>query len=111
MPFSLLIAEAYKDSFNVFEGMSLDMKARKFVNVPEDTDCARLCLSETEFDCKSFDYCSMTRDPNTVCRLHATHLREHGDPAKLDAKNAEKCFHYSSEQSTCMPCAPIHSSS
>lgn len=90
-----IFSKAYKDSFNVFEGMSLDMKARKFVNVPEDTDCARLCLSEKEFDCKSFDYCSMTRDPNTVCRLHATHLREHGDPAKLDAKNAEKCFHYS----------------
>lgn len=90
-----IFSKAYKDSFNVFEGMSLDMKARKFVNVPEDTDCARLCLTEKEFDCKSFDYCSMTRDPNTVCRLHATHLREHGDPAKLDAKNVEKCFHYS----------------
>ncbi|KAH8030477.1 hypothetical protein HPB51_007290 [Rhipicephalus microplus] len=75
--------------------MSLDMKARKFADVPANEDCARLCLYEKEFECKSFDYCTMTRDPATVCRLHDTHLREYGDPAKLDAKNAEKCFHYS----------------
>ncbi|XP_050031100.1 uncharacterized protein [Dermacentor andersoni] len=90
-----IFSKTYTNSFNEFEGMSLDMKARKFVDVPADEDCARLCLSEAEFECKSFDYCTMTRDPATVCRLHDTHLREYGDPAKLDAKNAEKCFHYS----------------
>lgn len=90
-----VFSKTYTNSFNIFEGMSLDMKARKFADVPANEDCARLCLSETEFECKSFDYCTMTRDPATVCRLHDTHLREYGDPAKLDAKNAEKCFHYS----------------
>lgn len=90
-----IFSKTYTNSFNVFEGMSLDMKARKFADVPANEDCARLCLSESEFECKSFDYCTMTRDPATVCRLHDTHLREYGDPAKLDAKNAEKCFHYS----------------
>lgn len=90
-----VFSKKYTDSFNLFEGMSLDMKARKFADVPAGEDCARLCLSENEFECKSFDYCSMTRDAATVCRLHDTHLREYGDPAKLDAKNAEKCLHYS----------------
>ncbi|KAL3202556.1 hypothetical protein MRX96_042379 [Rhipicephalus microplus] len=87
-----IFSKRYTNSFNVFEGMSLDMKARKFADVPANEDCARLCLYEKEFECKSFDYCTMTRDPATVCRLHDTHLREYGDPAKLDAKNAEKCF-------------------
>ncbi|KAL1479584.1 hypothetical protein MTO96_051736 [Rhipicephalus appendiculatus] len=92
---AVYLSETYTNSFNVFEGMSLDMTARKFADVPANEDCARLCLYEKEFECKSFDYCTMTRDPATVCRLHDTHLREYGDPAKLDAKNAEKCFHYS----------------
>ncbi|KAK8781818.1 hypothetical protein V5799_016832 [Amblyomma americanum] len=90
-----VFSKTFTVSFNELEGMSLAMKAKKFAAVPDKEDCARLCLGEKDFDCKSFDYCSLTRDPATVCRLHDTHLREYGDPAKLDAKNAEKCFHYS----------------
>ncbi|XP_077498153.1 uncharacterized protein LOC144108837 [Amblyomma americanum] len=90
-----VFSKTFTVSFNELEGMSLAMTAKKFAAVPDKEDCARLCLGEKDFDCKSFDYCSLTRDPATVCRLHDTHLREYGDPAKLDAKNAEKCFHYS----------------
>uniref|UniRef100_V5ICT5 Putative conserved secreted protein n=2 Tax=Ixodes ricinus TaxID=34613 RepID=V5ICT5_IXORI len=88
-------AKSVKDNFELFSGISLDVGARKAVMTINDEECARLCMVETGFDCKSFDYCGQAKDMHTVCRLHDTHLREFGEPSKMNKKSLESCMHYS----------------
>ncbi|CAN8025265.1 unnamed protein product [Ixodes persulcatus] len=88
-------AKSVKDNFELFSGISLDVGAKKAVMTINDEECARLCMVETGFDCKSFDYCGHAKDMHTVCRLHDTHLREFGEPSKMNKKSLESCMHYS----------------
>ncbi|XP_064483587.1 uncharacterized protein LOC135396504 [Ornithodoros turicata] len=90
-----VFSKRYSDSFEAYEGMSLDMTADKSFVAGTVDDCARLCVSDKDVNCKSFDYCAKPRDPATKCRIHSTHLRDLVDPSQVDKSAVEGCIHFS----------------
>ncbi|CAN7984276.1 unnamed protein product [Ixodes hexagonus] len=92
-----IFAKSVKNNFELFDGISLDATSRKNVTAIGVDDCARLCTSEKGFDCKSFDFCGLAKDQNTICRLRDTHIREFGEPSRIkkQQQNFDRCMHYS----------------
>ena len=54
------------------------------------SDCARLCVTNPDFTCNSFDFCSL--DPQHICKLSKAHI---GDGNVVLANST--CDHFSSK--------------
>jgi len=57
------------------------------------SDCARLCVTNTDFTCNGFDYC--TDDSSATCRLSKNHIGDEGSTVVTST-----CDHFSSMSCT-----------
>lgn len=59
--------------FNPFFAFSLVTTAKKELVTKNEHECAKLCLDEKDFVCRSFDLCQGTKPGENKCLLHVFH--------------------------------------
>ena len=69
---------------------SMDDKVIGYSMATNYSTCAKLCVTNTDFTCNSFDFCSLT--PAGICRLSKAHI---GDGKAVITNST--CDHFSSK--------------
>lgn len=92
-----IVTRKYADNFDRSPGLFLAVDASKTLDKSKIEDCAKACLKETGFDCRSFDHCP--QESSGLCRLHKVHfLNKKTKKESLTVKPT--CGHYSRKYST-----------
>lgn len=102
--------------FTVYPTLSLASKALKKLEFESEEDCATACIAETDFSCRSFDFCAKDElgtsagSGKMFCLLHEYHVtasanqraKEQKDGAAVYIQfNVTDCLHYSSKLTCC----------
>ena len=69
---------------------AMDDKVFGFNEASNVSTCAQLCVTNPDFTCNSFDFCTL--NPQGICRLSKAHI---GDGKAVVANST--CDHYSSK--------------
>ena len=87
----LFILGYFLDQYTVSSGMTYSVKADATIpKVPSANLCGKLCSQYTKFQCKSFEYCTSTKN----CLLFKIHEL---DLAATTASTSLTCSFYSSK--------------
>lgn len=90
----IVITRNYADAFIRHDGLIMTSSAKKYVKVDNQELCAKACLNEIDFNCRSFDFCPYSKDPNNKCVLHQSHyLNQKESGVTIDVSGM--CGHYS----------------
>ncbi|XP_064606544.1 uncharacterized protein LOC135471299 [Liolophura sinensis] len=77
----------YVDDFKLSLGKMIVFKDNYIINGVSGEECAKLCVEEESFSCKSFDFCANT----TQCRLSSANLDGIG---QVTIQDSAYCNHY-----------------